>query len=311
MKSPKLVAGMVGIFFGSFLFFLYLSFPYGVLKEAISTKVEAETGMSVRMESLGLGFPIGLSAENVEVSMKSSPRFKLKDVSVNWDVLQLFLLRAGVSIGLRDEGGGTLNLGIGYGLFSLLTGSFGLPSVISLQAKKLTLDSLMDFAVYALVDRGVAGPLAGPLLSKIGIKGKLSANSQVSLNSSNTSLSSGNLDLKLSDAVLVLSDPSFGFPDQSFKTATISVAATNGSLNIDPSTRFTTEDLELGVDGKMTLNPKFSTSPMNLKAFVHLKGALGEQFGSLIDAISGGISKDGAINLQIGGTVSTPKYDPI
>lgn len=309
--SNKIRIAMVGIFLFSFTFFLYLSFPYGVLKEAISTKIEAATGVSVRMESLGLGFPLGLTADNIEIYMKSSPKIKLKDVSVNLSVLQLLLLRAGLVVSVRDAGEGYLNLGIRYGLFSLLTGTIGLPSSVSMTAKNFSLDSVTAFGAYALAANEVGGKSIGPLLGKIGVKGKMALKSDVSFDSSNVANSVGNLDLKFTDAVLVLSDPSFGFPDQSFKEANVAMAAANGSLVIEPSTRFTTQDLELGVDGKVALKPKISMSAMSLKAFVHLKGALGEQFGAIVDAISAGMSKDGAVNVQIGGTIGVPKYDPI
>jgi type II secretion system protein N len=310
-NSNKLRVAMVGIFFFSFMFFLYLSFPYGVLKEAISTKIEVATGISVRMESLGLGFPLGLTADNIEIYMKSSPKVKLKEVSVNFSLLQLLLLRGGLAVSVRDAGAGSLNVGIRYGLFSLLKGAIGLPSSISLSAKGFSLDSVTAFGAYVLAANEVGGPVAGPIIGKIGVKGKLALKSDISFDSSNVANLVGDLDFKLTDAVLVLSDPSFGFPDQSFKEATVAMAAANGSLVIEPSTRFTTQDLEIGVDGKVALKPKISMSALSLKAFMHLKGVLGEQFGSLIDAISNGLAKDGAINVQIGGTVEVPKYDPI
>jgi hypothetical protein len=145
----------------------------------------------------------------------------------------------------------------------------------------------------------------------MGIKGKLTSDVNLSMNSSDISLSSGNIQIKLIDAILVLSDPSLGLPDQSFKTANISIAVANGGVTIDPTTRFVTDGLEMGVDGKMTLKSKIAASPVNLRAFVHLKGSLGEQFGTLVDAVSGGLSKDGVLNLQVGGTVGVLSYVPI
>jgi type II secretion system protein N len=311
VKSPKVIAGMIGVFVVSFMFFLYLSFPYGVLKEAISTGIETATGITVRMESFGPGFPLGLSAEGVEIYKGSSPRVKLESASVKVSLLQMFMFRLGAGIQLRDQKGGNVDVGLGYGIGSVLTGSVGLPSYLSITAKSFIVDSFAALAIYLTVDSGAAGASVGPLLGKLGVKGKISAAVDMNLDNVNPAQSSGSAKINLSDAVLVLSDPSLNFPDQSFKTATVSASAAGGALTIDPSTRFTTSDLELGADGKITLKPIFSASVLGLNAFLHLKGALGEQYGMLVDAMSGGLSKEGSINVQVSGTMAAPQFNPI
>jgi type II secretion system protein N len=311
IKNPKIIAGMVALFLGSFLFFLYLSFPYGVLKEAIASQVQLATGMTLRMESFGPTFPLGFSADGVEIYKGSSARLKVKSMTVSLSVWQMFLARLGINIDVEDQKGGEIDLGIGFGVFDLLSGNGGLPSVVSMRAKSFEIDSLTAFAIQTAVDQGIGGPMAGPLLGKLGLRGKLSGTLDLSLNGKVLAQSSGDIKVQLRDSVLVLSDPSLNFPDQAFKMAQITANMASGTINVDPSTRFTTADLDMGVEGKVALRAQMANSDLSLKAFVRLQGLLGEQYGVLVDAISNGMSKNGSLNLQIAGTVGAPQINPI
>jgi type II secretion system protein N len=311
MKNPKVIVGMVAIFVVSFLFFLYLSFPYGVLKEAIATQVQLATGVTLRMESFGPAFPFGFTAEGVELYKGQSARFKVKSVSARFSIWQLFALRLGAGIDIEDPKGGDLDMSVGFGLLDVLTGNLNLPSKVVLSAKGFNIESLTAFLIQVAVDGGVGGAVAGPLLGKLGFRGKLTGNIDLSLNSKSPAQSSGDVKVNLSEAVLVLSDPSLNFPDQAFKTAQITAVLGNGVLNIDPTTRFTTADLEMGVDGKVALRPQMTNSDLSLKGFVKLHGLLGEQYGMLIDGLSNGMSKNGSLSLQIAGTLGAPQVNPI
>jgi hypothetical protein len=311
IKNPKIIAAMAGLFVGSFLFFLYLSFPYGVLKEAIASQVQLSTGMTLRMESFGPTFPLGFSADGVEIYKGQSARLKVKSMTVNLSIWQLFLARLGVNIDIEDLKGGDIDLSIGFGVVDLISGNGGLPSVVSMNAKSFEIDSLMAFLIQTAVDSGVGGPMAGPLLGKLGLRGKLTGNLDLRLNGKVPAQSSGEVKIHLKDSVLVLSDPSLNFPDQAFKMAQITANMASGSINIDPSTRFTTADLDMGVEGKVALRAQMANSDLSLKAFVKLQGLLGEQYGVLVDAISNGMSKNGSLNLQIAGTVGAPQINPI
>jgi len=311
MRNPKTIAGMIVLFVFSLFFFLYLSFPYGVLKEAISSQVQLATGVTLRMESLGPAFPFGFSATGVEIYKGASPRVKVKEITAKISFLQFLMLRLGVAIEAEDLKGGDLALDVGFGLIDLLSGNIGMPSKMSMTAKSFGLDSIASFAIQTAVDAGVGGAIAGPLLAKLGLRGNLTGNASVSLNSKSPAQSSGMVKIALTDSVLVLSDPSLNFPDQAFKTAQISANLGGGTLSIDPSTRLTTADLDVGVDGKVAIRSSLSNSDLSLKAFLKLQGLLGEQYGMLVDGLSNGMAKNGSLNLQITGTVGAPQFNPI
>jgi hypothetical protein len=310
-KSPKVIAMSAGLFIASLLFFLYLSFPYGVLKEAIASQVQMATGVTVRMESFGPSFPFGFSADGVEIYKGQSPHFKLKSVTARLSIWQLFLARLGVSVEIEDPKGGDLDVGVAFGLFDLIGGNGGLPSIVTMSSKGFAIDSLTSFGIQAAVDSGVGGPMAGPLLAKLGLRGKLSGAIDLRLNGKVPSQTTGDIKVNLTDAVLVLSDPSLNFPDQSFKTAQISASVQGGSVNVDPSTRLITADLEMGIDGKVALRPQMPNSDLSLKAFIKLQGLLGDQYGMILDGLSNGMSKGGMLNLQIAGTLGAPQVNPI
>ncbi len=136
MKNPKTIAVMVGVFVASFLFFLYLSFPYGVLKEAIASQIQLATGITVRMESFGPAFPFGFAADGVEIYKGQSARFKVRSLTAHLSILQLFLARLGVGISIEDPKGGDLDVSVGFGFLDLVSGNGGLPSHVSLSAKQ-------------------------------------------------------------------------------------------------------------------------------------------------------------------------------
>jgi hypothetical protein len=310
MKSSKTIAAMVLVFVLSFFTFLYLSFPYGVLKESISSQVQVATGVTMRMDSFGPAFPIGFSAKNVEIYKGQSTRIKLSEVSVKLSILQLLMLNLAIYVDAEHPSGGSLDVGIGFKVFDVLRGRLSMPSFVSMVADRFQLDSLAAFGIQTAVASGVGGPVAGQLLEKLGIKGKLNGEVDLELDSSNISQSNGEMKISFTDAVLVLSDPALNFPDQAFQTAQLSAKLTGGTLDIHPTTRFTTEGLDLGIDGKVVLKAQTAQSDLRLKAFARLKGLLGEQYGALVDAFSGGLAKNGALDVQISGSIGAPEFKP-
>lgn len=123
LSRPVRITGMIGLFFISFLFFLYFTFPYGVLKEALRSQIATATGIDVRMKTMGPKFPVGVSADEIEIrSPGSDVPLKFKQVKISVSLLNLLIGRLGVGIGLVDGAGGTLNAGAKLGLFGLMSG---------------------------------------------------------------------------------------------------------------------------------------------------------------------------------------------
>ncbi|MCX6123488.1 MAG: type II secretion system protein GspN [Proteobacteria bacterium] len=298
--------GLIGLFIGTFFLFLYLSFPYGVLKEALASQIQLSTGMGVRIEELGPAFPFGFNARQVELSGGGGGKVSFKKIGIRLSILQLFLLGLGVNIDIEAANKGSLDVDLKFGILRLLAGKQVLPSLIELDAKTFPLDGLASYALKHVVASGAGGAMAGPLLGALAFRGSLNGDVSIELDSVAMSQSTGSVNLKFSDAALILSDPSIGLPDQVFKTAQIKGAMAAGALKIEPATRFIADELEIGSDGKINIKNSFMASDLDLKVIVKLTGGLGEKFGWVMDGLSGGASKGGNLSLQVRGTIGSP-----
>ena len=311
MKRISANFGMVALFCFSFVVFLYWSFPYGVLKEALSSQIQVATGMNVRMADLGPAFPLGFNASDVEISGGGDAKVAFKSVGVRLSVWQLFLLRLGVSMDIESGNKGDLEFGVAYGLVSLLTGSASLPSRVTVDADGFPLDGIVSYALKQAVASGVGGPVAGPIISSLGFRGKLNGTAVISLDSTSMSQSTGDIKLAFKDSALLLNDPAIGLPDQVFKSAQINASMVNGTLKIDPASKFASDELMIGVDGKIGVKNVMAQSDLDLKLAVKLSGGLGDKFGWVMDGLSGGASKGGNLNMQVRGTMAAPVTTPL
>jgi hypothetical protein len=298
--------GLVGLFVFTFFIFLYLSFPYGVLKEAVASQVQLATDIGVRIEELGPAFPFGFVAKDVELSGTGGVKLNFKEVGIRLSILQLFLLKLGVNIEAIGMNNGVLDLDLGFGIFKLFGSDGMIPSTVVLKAKSFPLDGIATFAFKQAAAKGAGGPMAGPLLGALGFRGELDGKAKVDIDVKAMPQSTADLNLIFNKAALVLSDPTIGLPDQQFKSAMLKASMASGMLSIQPDTRFTADELELGIDGKVNVKNVIASSDMDLKLLVKLSGGLGEKFGWVMDGISGGASKGGSLNLQIRGTLGAP-----
>lgn len=311
MKRISENLGMVALFCFSFIVFLYWSFPYGVLKEALSSQIQVATGMNVRMADLGPAFPVGFNASDVEISGGGDAKVSFKAISVKLSIWQLLLLRLGINLDIEAGNKGDLDLGIAFGLGSLISGKSMLPSHMTLNADSFPLDGIVSYAIKQAVASGVGGPVAGPIISALGFRGKLNGSAAVDLDSTSMSQSSGDVKLNFKDSALLLNDPSIGLPDQVFKSAQITASMANGMLKVDPASKFASDELMFGVEGKIGVKNVINQSDLDLKLAVKLSGGLGEKFGWVMDGLSSGASKGGNLNLQLRGTLGAPVPTPL
>ena len=305
MSRPIRISGLIGLFFISFLFFLYFTFPYGVLKEALRSQIATATGIDVRMKSMGPKFPVGVTADEIEIrSPGSDVPLKFKQLKVSVGLLNLLIGRVGVGVGLVDASGGTLNAGVKMGILGLISGDM-LPKSITLESERFPLDNIVKFALSAQANAPDANPMVAPLLKKIGMVGELNADVDFGLDSSDPSKSKGAASIKLNKAILKLNDPALSLPDQQFSKAQVLANLDNGVLAIDQSSGLTAQELELSIKGKVNVKANFMTSPMDLTIGIKLNKGLKDQFGFLVDAFTGSTS-NGEVSLQLKGPLGAP-----
>lgn len=304
-SKPVKMLGLGLLFFGSFLFFLYFTFPYGVLKEALRSQIASATGYDVRMKSLSPKLLIGITADEVEVHAPGTDvPLKFKKVKAGVSVFNLLIGRLGVELTLLEPSGGELTAGIKFGLFGLMSGD-PMPRSISLTSEKFALDGITKFLLSSKANAADANPMVAPLLKKIGMVGELSADVDFSIDSSDPSRSKGSADVRLNKAILKLNDPALSLPDQQFSKAQIKATLENGVLNVDQTSGLTAQELDLSLKGKINVKANMMASLIDMSLGIKLDKGLKDSFGFLVDAFTGSTS-NGEVSLQVRGPLASP-----
>lgn len=301
----KKVLFYVFAFFASFLFFVYISFPYTVLKEAAVNKIASTTGLQLGIAKLSPVLPLGFDFKDVQVKLPSGDAgIELKEVDVRIKVLSLLMGDLAIGAQLLSSGGGSLEIDLAFGIFDLLSGE-ALPSHIELDAQKFKLGHITKFGLAKAQEALKRDAIISDLLSKFSITGDLSGMFSIALNKNDIKSSRGKIDLKITSGKLAI-DPSMNVSDQNFIKALIRASLSGGALKIDPDSGFHTNGLRLDFKGQIGLKKELENSVMDLSLSVKLLEELKGQFGYFIDNGLGGTG--GAFDAQIRGTVGHPNF---
>jgi type II secretion system protein N len=294
--TNAIIYTFVGIF--SFIFFLYLSFPYNILKETIALELSNALGVSVTIKDLGPRFFVGLNAEGIKFGSYSKGDVELKKVGVNISLLSLLLAKAKVNIGIQDSTGGTLDLDLGFGIFDIISGTV-LPSSIAMTSEKFTFGNFVELGLKMQAAAPSTSPLLKPVLEKISVLGKLTSNIDMDINTSDFSRSTGSLDINLVEATIDF-DPAMQIPSQRFESAVIKANMQGGNFVFDPQSRFKTKDLNIALSGKIIEKTRIEQSILDIEIKVELFKELKETFGVIFNAVAGK-EIEGKLNLKIAG----------
>jgi len=313
MKLMSRKSVFISLFIFSFLFFVYWTFPYEVIKESVTSEISRSTGMNVFIKSLGPNFPFGIEANGVQLeSGVAGVAAELQAVDVNVSVPWLALGQLKLIVSVEGpKGKGTLDLATRLSLLSMVSGKPLMPSMIMFEADEFPLDNFVKFLLAYVSTGPGANPMIAPLLAKIGFTGKLNANIDLDLDVGEPTQSNGTLEIKFSDASLILSDPSLALPDQKFSKALIRARLDSGTLAFDDASGLTAEELDFGLQGRVTLRPVLPSSMLDLKLPIKLSGGLQSSFGFILGAISGGASNGSELTYGIRGTLGEVQANPI
>ena len=286
------------LFIFSFVVFLYLSFPYAILKEAVISQVSKATGYTIRVDSLGPNLPVGFHAEGVLVGLQDVSRgIKVKELDVNVSLLSIIIGKISASLELISDNDGFIDLGVNFGILDLISQSF-IPSSINLDAENFQMDSLFRFGL-GYIDENFPG--FGFVSS---FKGDLDGEIELNLDTSDLSQSSGIMKIGLKKATLAL-DPSLNLGLQNFKKAQVEANMKSGSLKFLKKSGLQSQLLKVGFAGDVKLKKRINSSALNLKVGIELYKDLKDQIGPLLSSFSG--SSDGKINVAIRGILANPK----
>jgi hypothetical protein len=298
----------VALFIFSFALFLFITFPYEVLKESLSAEISQQSGMQVRIGEMGASLPLGLKAKDIKIENGPSS-LALKSLSANVSVFSLLLGKVRAQAGVEAGQGasmGDMEVGVDFGILDLIKGE-QTPRHLSFIAHGFPIEPVVSFALMQAANAPGANPMVAPLLSALGVAGALNSKIEMDLDSKNPTQSSGSMDVSFNKAILKLSHPSLGLPDQEFKRAGIKAKVEGGKLMIDKASGFFADEIELAIPkGEVTLKADPTASLLDVTLGLQLNKGLKEKFGFIIDAIVGNAASDGKLTVQIRGPMGAP-----
>jgi len=293
---------------GSFFVFLFLGFPYEILKETAAVKVSEFTGIPVQIGSLSPAFPLGIAAGDVRVRPASmSDSLKISGIKVRLGILDMLLGNFGIYVDLEGRDKGRLNLNVDVGMFELFRS--GMPKYLYMKADNFALDEFVKFILGSINSPGLM-PYKSTITS-FGFTGKLNGQLKIKINTSDLAQSSGNVDLQIKNAALLLSHPSISLNDQNFSKALFKVEIFGGVITVDGSTGMSADEIQFGASGKILLKPQIPNSVFDLKLMIKLDKDLKDKFGFILDVAAGGVPVNGSLNLGMTGTLAQPAVKPI
>lgn len=309
MKKVLHILLYVGLFLVSFSVFLFVTFPYEVLKESLSAEISQQSGMQVRIGDMSASLPLGIRAKDIKIeTANGSSKLELKSLGANLSVLSLFIGKVRAVAEVEAGSGanrGNMDVGVDFGILDLIKGTI-VPRHVAFNAKGFPIEQVVAFALGQAANAPGANPMVAPLLSALGVSGALNGKIDLELDSKNPTQSAGVMDINIGKAILKLSHPSLGLPDQEFKKALIKAKVENGTLVLDKSSGFVADEIELATEGKVTLKPIPTNSVLDLKISFRLNKGLKEKFGFIIDAVRGNASSDGQLTMQVRGPMEQP-----
>lgn len=299
----------VVLFVVSFLFFVYLTFPFNILKESLVMKLNKATGLNVAVYDLSPSLLLGIEAQGVSLKTPTGQEVKFSAIEASLSTLRLFTGRLRCMLEVQDAQKNPLEVTASFGLFALIadatSGKPPLPNQITIKAKNYGLDDMTAYALSSYASQPSTNPLIVPLLEQMEVRGNLNADIVLDLEMEDPTASDGKLDLSIGDFALAMNAHDFTIDDQIFEKAQVKAKLSGGSLKIQEGSEFSSQDISVRVSGDLNLKTPLTSSVMNLSIPLQIKGALKDQFGFLIDAMLKG-SGDGNIPLQVRGTLMRP-----
>jgi type II secretion system protein N len=283
----------------AFLFFLYLTFPYTVLKENLALRLSESSSSPVVIGQMQPSFPLGVSVNDLVVGYPSD-EFKIKDINVSISVLYLLLGTVKTSLFLHDEKKGSLNLAIKFSLFDLIKGSF-VPFGVWVESVNFDVGSLTNYILARLQDKFVKNKdyvLFAPLLEKISVVGRTNINIDINIDKEYFNQTYGEIDVKFINSQFVF-EPSMNLPSQIFQSAFFKIKIGDGKFSFSKSSGVKSPDLDLNIWGGGKLGVDIKKTTYDISVNTKFLGQLKEKFSFILSTFSG--FRNGQMKLNLKG----------
>ncbi|NBO37822.1 type II secretion system protein GspN [bacterium] len=296
-KSKRARAVLTYSVFGviSFIVFLYVSFPFNVVKEVAVSNVneifiQMKSPMRLSVASFRPRFPLGLNFEDIQLSNVNDPlaNVKIGKASVSIGVIPLFW--GSVSTNLKlTQSGGSLEVDSSQSIRSLT-------KMGSVRGARLPPGNFrVDFSSFE-IKPFIANALAyvrssnDPSLQTIQsflrteVSGQISGVVKVSLPDPGESFDKAlaDIDLKIGKAYFELKDENLAIPRQEFTESRIKAKLNKKSLEVLQETKFIANDLGVELAGRMNISDALDITDVKLNLGLALRGKIEENFKNLL-----------------------------
>ncbi len=294
---------LVGVF--SFLLFLYLSFPYQILKEKIVNIISRETSSLVSIKTLNPSFPLGIDVDDLRMYRPGAGELVVDHMTVHVGIFSALFGKIKVSVLLKDPSKGTLDLRVHLSLMDVISQKeMILPSYVSLEADNFDIAPMINYFLSLKASEKDLNPVMKSAFRDMNFVGKLKSNTFFEFDKSDYLDSKGTIDISFVNAGLdVLS-----LPFQQFQDAHILASLGKGSFTVDPKTSFISDGMKLEVTGNVKQAEDILESKLDLNIKLELYKALKDNFGMLLGFFAPG-SEEGTLKVRLKGTLGSPQTD--
>lgn len=283
------IAGYVAFFLFSLLLSIYLTFPWDAAKDRVLDLASQESGMQITAESLEPSWFTGVEAKGVKV-LRPEAEEPIDIPSLEARANVLALITGGM--------GGSVRLPIAKGVVWA--------DVVS-SSDTLAVDGEVKDVELALVP-GLAGSIGMPLAGQVSLLADLEVNKE------DPKASKGSLRVRGESIEILEGGKVSGFPVPALAVGSFdwTIPVSDGKARIEGQ-KITGENIEVVVDGEVTLNSPLSRSGLNLHvkfkptpAFLKKEPLL----GALLNNLRRAKGADGFYGYALAGSVKHPRFFP-
>ena len=290
---------------GSFIFFLVLTFPYEVLKQAIIVNLNSKTGYNIKVQELSPSLPVGLKASKIKI-ISDDEQIQFESLSLNLNILPLFVGSLKASLSIEGKNKGYLDFETTLSLFDVLNQRYT-PNYLYLDAKKFIFSDLANIALKNFTSSLTTSSeiLLKSLLDEISLEGKINADIELDLHPKDYKKSVGNALINFENLAIKFKDPEYPIPNQLFTKAKIDSSLKDGTLKVKKISGLKSQDMSVDIDGKITQKPQLHKSNISFTLDITIEESLTSTNGFILDILNGITQRDtnGKVKIKIFGPI--------
>lgn len=292
----------------SFLFFLYLSFPYQALKESVLSKASNAFGSRIEAADLSPSFPLGILLSEIKVYNPGVSGIELKKAEISVNPFYLFLGKISINQEFEDQRQGKLEVSTKIrllDLIDLLSDKNIFPTEMHVTSNMFNVGDFINFFIEKKIQDKNINLLLVPVLESITVKGKINSKINLQFDSADLSHSQGSMEIDFIQSGINFDD-SMALTNQVFKKSKLKAKLTDGLLQIDRSSKLQSDQMVIAVKGSLKQKESVKKSVLDFNLSVELKDVFKTQLSFMLNIIAGRTT-NGKLQVIIHGPISRPR----